>query len=136
MSASPLSKLSLRAVESVGVPARSRCRRKKIRPKAGNGYWHGYLRTGRAGYEKFNFLPGPRGRCYGYLPPIGHQHAAPRPAPPHGWLIVFVAAEGGHGPLRPVGWYEDARFEPMWTIPRLGGLRADWGGNGPPCNRN
>ncbi|MGO9095030.1 MAG: protein NO VEIN domain-containing protein [Bryobacteraceae bacterium] len=67
-----------------------------------------------AGHERYNFKLGPAGRYYGYLPPIGPQHAAPRPEPPDGWLVIFVSAEDGWGPLRPVGWYEDATFEEEW----------------------
>jgi hypothetical protein len=67
-----------------------------------------------AGHERFNFQPGPGGRCYGYLPPIGPHLAVPRPDPADGWLVIFVSAEGGKGPLLPVGWYENATFEDEW----------------------
>jgi hypothetical protein len=38
----------------------------------------------------------------------------PQPEPRDGWLVIFVSAEDGKGPLLPVGWYKDATFEEDW----------------------
>ena len=81
--------------------------------------YEGDLVRGRAGWinangdahERFNFLPAPDGRLYGYLPPIGPKFRTPQPDNPDGWLAIFVAPLGGKGALVPVGWYEDATFE-------------------------
>jgi len=74
---------------------------------------HGYLNTskgpkGRNGDECFNFMPAPDGTYYGYLPPMGK--AAPKPDVKTGWLLIFVAAYRGKGPLTVVGWYQNATF--------------------------
>lgn len=67
------------------------------------------IRTGD-GHERFNFRTA-AGGFYGYVPPSGPEESPPQPATPTGWLIVFVAPRGGHGPLVAVGWYEDAEVE-------------------------
>ncbi len=61
------------------------------------------------GHERFNFLPGPDGSFYGYIPPVGGY--APRPDTRDGWVVIFVAPFQGDGPLVPVGYYLDATFE-------------------------
>ena len=68
-------------------------------------------------HEKFNFLQHASGRFYGYLPPIGKQQRPPQPKVADGWLLVFVSARNGNGPLTVVGWYEDATFHDEY-IPR------------------
>lgn len=81
--------------------------------------YEGDLVRGRAGWinangdahERFNFLRGPDGRFYGYLPPIGPKFRTPQPDEPAGWLVIFVAPLDGSGRLVPVGWFEDATFE-------------------------
>ena len=62
-------------------------------------------------YERFNFLPGPNGRYYGYVLPMGPHESPPNPTDRNGWLVIFVARRVKGGPLLPVGWYEDATFE-------------------------
>jgi hypothetical protein len=78
---------------------------------------HGYLRHSGAGHERFNFMPVPNGLYYGYLPPIGRQERPPQPSDLSNWLLVFVAARDGSGPLTIVGWYENAVFSREY-IPR------------------
>lgn len=62
--------------------------------------------------ERFNFVSGVDGRCYGYAMPVSQRDAAPRPQKHDGWLVLFVAPENAVGTpvLRPVGWYEEACF--------------------------
>jgi len=48
------------------------------------------------------------GRYYGYLPPVGPKRTTPRPKDKEEWLLVFVSARNGDGPLTVVGWYEHA----------------------------
>jgi len=77
---------------------------------------HGYLNTSKGpgganeGYECFNFMPAPDGAYYGYVPPIGTKGVSPKPNVKTGWLLIFVAAYRGSGPLTAVGWYEHAAF--------------------------
>lgn len=72
---------------------------------------HAYISAYAEAHERFNFLPGPDKRFYAYLPPIGEHQGPPKPSEQEGWLVVFVAARDGDGPLTVVGWYEDASFE-------------------------
>jgi hypothetical protein len=69
---------------------------------------HANIRKLGDAYERYNFQKGPRGRYYGYLPPMGEKERPPQAAETTGWLLVFVAAQNGTGPLVVVGWYEDA----------------------------
>lgn len=71
---------------------------------------HDYITEYEDAHERFNFLPAPDGRFYGYIPPIGNKYRPPQPENSDGWLIIFVAAERGIGPLTVVGWYEKAQF--------------------------
>lgn len=66
-------------------------------------------------HERFNFLPGPDGSFYGYIPPIGQKFSTPQPDDTSGWLVIFVAPLAGHGPLVPVGWYVNATIESETT---------------------
>ena len=59
-------------------------------------------------HERFNFQQATDGSFYGYLPPIGPKERPPQPKIPDGWLLIFVSARNGNGPLTVVGWYEDA----------------------------
>lgn len=59
-------------------------------------------------HERFNFLKHSDGYFYGYLPPIGKKEHPPQPKVNVGWLLIFVSAKNGHGPLTVVGWYENA----------------------------
>jgi len=72
---------------------------------------HGYLLENKTGHERFNFLKAPNGRFYGYLPPIGRNYRPPQPKEKRGWLVIFVAAKNGTGPLTVIGWYKSAVFE-------------------------
>lgn len=69
---------------------------------------HAYVQEHDDGHERFNFMPGPDGRVYGYLVP--QRNAAPAPSNPNGWLIIFVARLNGEGDFVPVGWYKNARI--------------------------
>lgn len=67
-------------------------------------------------HEKVNFLPGPDGRYYCYVPPIGGNKkvapfgSAPKPSSAEGWLVFAVSRNPKSGGLYVVGWYEDATF--------------------------
>lgn len=69
------------------------------------------------GHERFNFLPGPDGHYYGYLPPIGSDWSVPNPEEKSGWLLVFVAKRPKIPGLFITGWYENADFESKY-LPR------------------
>src|SRR5216683_2353302 len=71
---------------------------------------HRYLRGRGAGHEKYNCMPGLDGVYYGYVPPIGRKERPPQPSDRNNWLVMFVAAREGSGPLTIVGWYADASF--------------------------
>ena len=62
--------------------------------------------------ERFNFVSGEDGRCYGYAMPMSQRDTAPRSQKRDGWLVLFVAPENavGSAVLRPVGWFEEACF--------------------------
>lgn len=68
-------------------------------------------------HERFNFLRHSDGRFYGCLPPIGQSERPPQPRVKDDWLLVFVSARDGNGPLTVVGWYEGATFHEKY-IPR------------------
>ncbi len=76
-----------------------------------------HLSNGFQGHEKFNFRRRSTGMFYATMPPIGATLATPNPAQKDGWLLIFISAEEGIGPLKAVGWYEDAMFEDR-GIPR------------------
>lgn len=61
-------------------------------------------------HERFNFVRHTDGMYYGYLPPIGEKERPPQPKVKDGWLLVFVSARNGNGPLTVVGWYDNATF--------------------------
>ena len=76
----------------------------------------GYLNAteeGQKGHECYNFKPAQDGTYYGYLPPIGR--GPPQPRMKDHWLLIFIAAFEGKGPLTFVGWYEDATFAEGYT---------------------
>jgi hypothetical protein len=70
-------------------------------PKVSGSWW-----------ERFNFKRF-KGRCYGYIPPMGKQQFSPRPKNWEDWLVIFAATENGRrdGVLLPVGWYEESTIE-------------------------
>lgn len=72
---------------------------------------HAHIGEYDEAHERFNFKRAPDGRFYGYIPPMGQHEASPKPANPEGWLLIFVAARNGDGPLTVVGYYENATFE-------------------------
>lgn len=72
---------------------------------------HAHIGEYNEAHERFNFRRASDGRFYGYIPPMGRHESAPRPRETSGWLLIFVAARNGSGPLTVVGWYEDAVFE-------------------------
>ena len=61
--------------------------------------------------ELFNFQKGLGGKYYGYIPPLGPHQSSPQPGELDDWLLIFIAARNGDGPLTVVGWYEEAEFE-------------------------
>ncbi|MHB1778882.1 protein NO VEIN domain-containing protein [Acidithiobacillus sp.] len=69
---------------------------------------HAHVQEYDEAHERFNFLQHTDRRYYGYLPPIGKMERPPQPKQKNKWLLVFVAARNGNGPLTVVGWYEDA----------------------------
>lgn len=76
---------------------------------------HAHISEFDEGHERFNFLRANDDRFYGYLPPIGSKHRPPQPKEKKDWLVVFVAARNGTGPLTVVGWYNNANFESDYT---------------------
>lgn len=71
---------------------------------------YAHLQAYDEAHERFNFLKHSSGRYFGYLPPIGKKARPPQPKIADGWLLVFVSAKNGSGPLTVVGWYKDATF--------------------------
>lgn len=76
---------------------------------------HAHISEYEEAHERFNFLRAKDGRLYGYLPPIGSNHRPPQPKERENWLVIFVAARNGNGPLTVVGWYDNAVFERDYT---------------------
>lgn len=71
---------------------------------------HGHIESYDEAHEKFNFKPSIGGRFYAYIPPMGEYKVPPKPDSNSEWLIIFVAARNGNGPLTVVGWYRNAQF--------------------------
>lgn len=90
---------------------------------------HDHLRKFKSGHEALNFMPGPDGRFYVYVPP--HR----LPLIQENWLVIIVAAgttDNGRSfcPLEPVGWLQGADFvaekkRPEYRIDRDFPLSAD-----------
>lgn len=72
---------------------------------------HAYISEFGDAHEQFNFLEAPDKRFYACIPPIGRKFQPPQPQEANDWLIIFVSARNGNGPLTVVGWYEQATFE-------------------------
>jgi hypothetical protein len=66
-------------------------------------------------HERYNFQRAADGRYYGYLPPIGTKARPPQPKIAEGWLLIFVSARHGNGPLTVVGWYENATLHSEYS---------------------
>lgn len=60
------------------------------------------------GHEAFNFLPGPNGQYYCYVPPHGRHAASPSSSDPHGWTVICLAKFPSQKGVHVVGWYENA----------------------------
>ncbi|MEI7188058.1 protein NO VEIN domain-containing protein [Dickeya dianthicola] len=71
---------------------------------------HEHIESYDEAHEKFNFKPSTEGRFYAYIPPMGEYKVPPKPDVSSKWLIIFVAAKNGNGPLTVVGWYRNAQF--------------------------
>ncbi|MGF6438574.1 protein NO VEIN domain-containing protein [Kosakonia sp. 1610] len=71
---------------------------------------HEHIESYDEAHEKFNFKPSKDGRFYAYIPPMGEYKVPPKPDVSSKWLIIFVAAKNGNGPLTVVGWYRNALF--------------------------
>lgn len=81
---------------------------------------HKHVQQHRDGHERFNFLPGPDGRYYLYLPPERGEHRIPEPD--DRWLVLIVSAPTTNngrtfGRLKLVGWFEDVRFTELTDRP-------------------
>ena len=72
---------------------------------------HAHISEFEEAHERFNFLQSPTQQYYAYLPPIGPNFRPPQPQETNDWLVIFVSARNGNGPLTVVGWYEHAIFE-------------------------
>lgn len=82
-----------------------------------------YVQDTKDGSERFNFLPGPDGRYYVYAPPNRGKHIVH--SQDEDWLILVVAPETKNqgrsfGPLRIVGWFEDATLVQPTKRPEYG----------------
>jgi hypothetical protein len=71
---------------------------------------HNHIKEYDEAHECLNFLASSNGSMYAYIPPIGEEFRPPQPKISTGWLVVFVAAKNGSGPLTIVGWYQNATF--------------------------
>lgn len=65
------------------------------------------------GHEAFNFMPGPDGTYYCYVPPQGGSYA-PANEDPHGWTVICLAKNPKHSGIHVVGWYENATLLGDW----------------------
>jgi hypothetical protein len=88
-------------------------------PIDGNFGWlkenKGRKNEGR-GHEAFNFLPGPDGTYYCYVPPQTKNYA-PWNEDDKGWTVVCLAKNPKHPGIHVVGWYEDATLLGEWKKP-------------------
>ncbi len=76
---------------------------------------YAHIAQHKEAHERFNFLQTADGHYYGYLPPIGKKERPPQPRITDCWLLIFVSARKGNGPLTVVGWYEDAHLYPEYS---------------------
>ena len=75
-------------------------------PVDGNFRW---LNEGDGeGHEAFNFMPGPDGAYYCYVPPHGPSSASPSSDDPDGWTVICLAKFPSQKGVHVVGWYENA----------------------------
>lgn len=75
-------------------------------PVDGNFRW--LKESDGEGHEAFNFLPGPDGEYYCYVPPYGASSASPSNLDPHGWLVICLSKFPPQNGIHVVGWYENA----------------------------
>lgn len=93
---------------------------------------HAYISESGDAHERFNFLEAPDQQFYACIPPIGRKFQPPQPREANDWLIIFVSARNGNGPLTVVGWYEQAIFEREYQQRpeyEFGDFRTDVHGN-------
>lgn len=95
-----------------------------------------YLIAGGTGLESWNFLPGPDGNYYGYVPPSGRYAGKPSNPDPYGWTVVCLAKYPTRSGIHVVGWYEQAtllgRYERRPDAPGKGPVSQD-GWSDAPC---
>lgn len=94
-----------------------------------NGNFKWLVEPDAEGHEKFNFLPGPDGRYYCYVPPHGPYRAFPSRQDPNGWTVICLAKFPLQKGVHVVGWYDNATLMGK-SIPRPeydagGGFRCD-----------
>lgn len=75
-----------------------------------------YINEEGEGHDACNFLPTKDGTYLAYIPPIGIKLRPPQPKKKDEWLVIFVSAYRGNGPLTVVGWYRNANFEDEYKI--------------------
>ncbi len=89
-------------------------------PVDGNFGWlieHRNERSKKTGHEAFNFMPGPNGRYYVYVPPQSGTSAPSHPTDNKGWTVVCLAKNPKHPGVHIVGWYENATLLGEWLDP-------------------
>jgi hypothetical protein len=73
-------------------------------------------------HEKINFLPGPEGTYFCYVPPTGGNEkkgrdgVAPKPKNPDNWLVFAVSRDSDRQGIYVTGWYEDATFHHEYLL--------------------
>lgn len=75
-------------------------------PVDGNFRW--LVEGDGEGHEAFNFLPGPNGEYYCYVPPHGPHSASPSSSDPDGWTVICLAKFPAQKGVHVVGWLENA----------------------------
>lgn len=75
---------------------------------------HAHIAQFDDAHEKYNFKRVIDGSFYGYLPPMGRARRPPQPKRSDDWLLIFVSARNGKGPLTVVGWYKNAELHPEY----------------------
>jgi hypothetical protein len=73
-------------------------------------------RNKKTGHEAFNFMPGPGGQYYVYVPPQSGT-SAPYNEDNEGWTVICLAKNPKHPGVHVVGWYENATLLGDWREP-------------------